>query len=184
VVEKLLKRIARRLDEDKIPYMVIGGQAVLVYGRPRLTRDIDITLGIDTDDFVLVEKACKKLNLKILPEKPEEFAKETRVLPGEETMSKIRVDFVFSYSEYEKQALERTRNVLIGDYPVKFASCEDVIIHKMVAGRAVDEEDVRSILIKNKGVIELKYVKKWLSEFSRQSEHKGILEKFESLLKQ
>jgi predicted nucleotidyltransferase len=183
VVEKLLTRIARRLDEDEIPYMVIGGQAVLVYGRPRLTRDIDITLGIDTDDFVLVEKACKKLKLKILPEKPEDFAKETRVLPVEETMSKIRVDFVFSYSEYEKQALERTRNVLIGDYPVKFASCEDVIIHKMVAGRAVDEEDVRSILIKNKGAIDLNFVKRWLSEFSGQSEHKGILEKFESLLK-
>jgi predicted nucleotidyltransferase len=184
VVEKLLKRIARRLDEDKIPYMVIGGQAVLVYGRPRLTRDIDITLGIDTDDFVLVEKACKKLNLKILPEKPEEFARDTRVLPVEEVKSKIRVDFVFSFSECEKQALERTRNVLIGDYSVKFASCEDVIIHKMVAGRAVDEEDVRSILIKNKGAIDLKYVKKWLSEFSRQSEHKRILEKFNSLLKQ
>jgi hypothetical protein len=25
--------------------MVIGGQAVLIYGEPRLTRDIDITLG-------------------------------------------------------------------------------------------------------------------------------------------
>jgi hypothetical protein len=39
--------------------MVIGGQAVLVYGRPRPTRDIDTTLGIDTSDFALVEKACK-----------------------------------------------------------------------------------------------------------------------------
>ena len=26
--------------------MVIGGQAVLLYGEPRLTRDIDITLGV------------------------------------------------------------------------------------------------------------------------------------------
>jgi len=25
--------------------MVIGGQAVLLYGEPRLTKDIDITLG-------------------------------------------------------------------------------------------------------------------------------------------
>ena len=57
--EKLIRRVAQRLDDDKIPYMVIGGQAVLVYGRPRPTRDIDTTLGIDTSDFALVEKACK-----------------------------------------------------------------------------------------------------------------------------
>ena len=184
MIEKLLKKIARRLDEDNIPYMIIGGQAVLVYGRPRLTRDIDVTLGVDTDNFPVVERVCKKLKLKILPEKPQNFAKETRVLPAEEITSNIRVDFVFSYSEYEKQALERTRNVLIGDYPVRFASCEDVIIHKMVAARAIDEEDIRSILIKNKAAIDLKYVKKWLSEFGRIPEYKGILGRFSNLLKQ
>ena len=27
--------------------MVIGGQAVLVHGQPRLTQDIDITLGVE-----------------------------------------------------------------------------------------------------------------------------------------
>ncbi|GAH87084.1 unnamed protein product, partial [marine sediment metagenome] len=29
--------------------MIIGGQAVLLYGEPRLTRDIDVTLGDDID---------------------------------------------------------------------------------------------------------------------------------------
>ncbi len=41
-----LARTGRLLDEHGVPYMVIGGQAVLLYGEPRLTRDIDITLGI------------------------------------------------------------------------------------------------------------------------------------------
>ncbi len=44
--EELLKKIGLALDENAIPYMVIGGQAVLLYGEPRLTRDIDITLGV------------------------------------------------------------------------------------------------------------------------------------------
>jgi len=184
VLEKLIKRIAKRLDADKIPYMVIGGQAVLVYGRPRMTRDIDITLGIDADGFALVEKACKKLKLEMLPEKPENFAKETRVLPAEEKKSGIRVDFIFSFSEYERQSLKRTRQVKIDDYPVKFASCEDVIIHKMVAGRAIDEEDVRSMIVKNKKSINLKYVRKWLSEFGNFPEHQQILERFNNMLKE
>ena len=44
--ERLLKKIAIQLKKGAIPYMVIGGQAVLLYGEPRLTRDIDITLGM------------------------------------------------------------------------------------------------------------------------------------------
>ena len=52
MIEKLIKKTARILDHQKIPYMIIGGQAVLIYGRPRLTRDIDITLGIDTDRYI------------------------------------------------------------------------------------------------------------------------------------
>jgi predicted nucleotidyltransferase len=184
VIEKLIKAIAQQFDKDKIHYMVIGGQAVLVYGRPRLTRDIDITLGLDTDKFQIMEKECKKLGLRILPENPETFAEETKVLPTEEPKSKIRVDFIFSFSEYERQALERTKQIQINNYPIKFASCEDVIIHKMVAGRAVDEEDVKSILAKNKDSVDLKYIRRWLSKFNKISEHKEILKKFDSLWKQ
>ena len=46
---QLLERLAVALDRAKIPYMIIGGQAVLLYGEPRLTRDIDVTLGVDVN---------------------------------------------------------------------------------------------------------------------------------------
>jgi hypothetical protein len=162
--------------------MIIGGQAVLLYGTPRLTRDIDITLGVDTDKFKLIEGVCSKSGLKILPENPEDFARETKVLPAEESKLKIRVDFIFSFTPYEAQAIKRTKEIVMNDYPVKFASCEDVVIHKMVAARAVDVEDARSIIIKNNKTIDLEYIRRWLSDFGRLSEHEGILDKFESLL--
>ena len=50
--EELLSRIATALDRAGIRYMIIGGQAVLLYGEPRLTRDIDLTLGIGPDEIV------------------------------------------------------------------------------------------------------------------------------------
>jgi len=61
MIEKLIKKIAQHLDKGKIPYMIIGGQAVLLYGTPRLTRDIDIILGVDTDKFSLIERICERL---------------------------------------------------------------------------------------------------------------------------
>jgi predicted nucleotidyltransferase len=183
MIEKLIKKTARLLNRQKIPYMIIGGQAVLLYGRPRLTRDIDITLGIDTDKFESIDAVCKKLKLKILVENPKDFARETKVLPAEEPNSKVRIDFIFSFTLYEEQAIKNAKKVLIDDCPVKFASCEDIIIHKMVAGRAIDEEDVKSILAKNKDTIDFKYTEKWLSEFRNITGHEDILERFNNLLK-
>jgi len=109
MIEELIHKIARHLDENDIPYMIIGGQAVLLYGSPRLTRDIDITLGIDTDKFQPIAMLCRKLSLKVLPEKPADFASETKVLPAEESKSRMRVDFIFSFTPYEAQAMTRTK---------------------------------------------------------------------------
>jgi hypothetical protein len=56
--ELILASAARCLAARAIPCRVIGGQAVLVYGEPRLTRDIDITLGVSTErlDWILKGK--------------------------------------------------------------------------------------------------------------------------------
>lgn len=102
--KELIERIAVSLDREEIPYMIIGGQAVLYYGEPRFTKDIDITLGID---------------------------------------------FIFSNSDYEMQAIERSKSVKFVETSVKFASLEDVVIHKIIAGRPRDMEDVSTVLLKN-----------------------------------
>ena len=47
--EEILSNIGSSLKKHNIPYMIIGGQAVLLYGEPRLTRDIDITLGVNAN---------------------------------------------------------------------------------------------------------------------------------------
>lgn len=46
--------------------MVIGGQAVLLYGELRLTRDSDIILGKSTSDLLEVIEVVTNLSLEIL----------------------------------------------------------------------------------------------------------------------
>lgn len=170
MIEALLKRLAQSLDRQKIPYMVIGGQAVLLYGSPRLTRDIDITLGVDTDFYEDLVDLCEKLKLKLLPKRPKEFAVTSKVLPTEDLRSRIRVDFIFSNTPYERQAIRRGKFVRVKGKAVRFASLEDLIIHKMFAGRAIDLEDVRTILVKNGKKVKVPYIRRWLKEFSKAKE--------------
>jgi len=164
VFQKLLKKIARTLDGCAIPYMVIGGQAVLIYGEPRLTKDIDITLGVGIEEIANVKTHIGALGLRIIPDDPEDFAKKTMVLPSIDETSGIRVDFIFSFSIYERQAIERAHPVKLGRTSVKFASLEDLVIHKVIAGRARDIEDIKSILLKNP-LYNKKYIADWLGDF-------------------
>lgn len=164
--ERLLKKIAIRLKEGAIPYMVIGGQAVLLYGEPRLTRDIDITLGMSVSGLDKVKKIIKAIGLRILVEKEREFVERNMVLPTMDKKSGIRVDFIFSFSPYERQAIERGNEIKLGRTLVNFASLEDVVIHKVIGGRARDLEDVKSVLLKNPKY-DSRYIGKWLAEFDK-----------------
>jgi len=178
--KKLLKKIANELNTHNIPYMVIGGQAVLLYGEPRLTKDIDITLGIGIDGLKDINSIIQKLNLKALVN--EGFVQKTMVLLAIDEKTGIRVDFIFSFSRYEKQAIKRAPDIKFGNTVVKFASLEDVVIHKIIAGRVRDIEDVRSIILKNSDY-DTKYIVRWLEEFDKSLNEK-FLKVFQKIVKE
>ena len=164
--ENLLALLARELDRAGILYMVIGGQAVQLYGEARMTQDVDLTLGIGIEGLARVMDICRACGLRALTAKPEEFVRDTMVLPAVEERTGIRVDFIFSFSDYERQAIERGRLVELGGTKVRFAALEDLIIHKLVAGRPRDLEDARIILAKNPDFDRV-YTELWLRRFDQ-----------------
>ncbi len=58
----------------------------------------------------------------------------------------------------------RIRRIKFLDQEVCFASPEDLIIHKVVAGRPRDLEDVRVVQLKNPE-LDRAYIEKWLKDF-------------------
>jgi hypothetical protein len=167
VFEELLKRLAVALDHAALPYMVFGGQAVLLYGEPRLTRDIDITVGVDPSQPAPVLRVIEELQLRTLVDDANEFVKQTFVLPVLDPKANIRIDFVFSLSEYERQAIDRGKVVRFSEVDVRFVSLEDLIVMKVIAGRPRDLEDVASVIRKNPS-FDRAYVEKWLGDFDSE----------------
>ena len=161
--ESLLAELARALDAAGLPYMVFGGQAVLLHGEPRLTQDIDITLGADPSHLALALRATASAGLTPLVE-PDPFVAETYVLPCIEAATGIRVDLVFSNAGYERAAIARTVVACIGGEDVRFASVEDLLVQKIVAARPRDLEDARGVLVRHPDA-DMAYVRRWLAEF-------------------
>ncbi len=178
--KQALEEIAEILGELALPYMVIGGQAVLLYGEPRFTRDIDITVVMD---FSLAEKvihAFQNRGYTPIVKDPLNFIRQTFVLPLVKKSEGIRVDLIVGLTPYEKEAIKRGNKVKIINIWVNFISLEDLVIHKIFSSRPRDIEDVEVLLRKNPGIDE-KYIEKWLMEFER-GEKKDLLETFRKLL--
>ncbi|MBW2000803.1 MAG: hypothetical protein JRJ29_22930, partial [Deltaproteobacteria bacterium] len=121
-----------------IPYMLIGGQAVLLYGEPRLTRDVDVTLGIDLEGLPDLLQVVREMDLRVLVEDVEQFVGKTWVLSTLAPATQMRADFIFSWTDYERQAIARARVLDVGGFPVRFATAEDLVIHKIFSGRPCD----------------------------------------------
>lgn len=178
--KELTSAIARSLDGKGIPYMVIGGQAVLVHGEPRLTRDIDIALGTGPEGLGLVLEAAEELGLETLPEDVRAFVERTMVLPASHADSGMRVDFIFSSTPYERQAIGRASVIDMEGTPVRFASPENLVMHKLFARRPRDLEDAKGVILKNPG-LDRDYIRGWLEQFDTSLPGSGLVSLFEAL---
>jgi len=70
-------------------------------------------------------------------------------------------------------------SVEIAGASVRFATVEDLVIHKIVAGRPRDIEDAKGVLLRNPGCDEM-YVRRWLMEFDKAL-GRDCIKQFEAL---
>lgn len=137
-------------------------------------------MGIGPERLEEVMSVARECGLRVRVPDPDRFVRETLVLPCEDPESAIRVDLVFSFSPYEQQAIGRARRSDIDGRPVRFALPEDLVIHKLVAGRPRDHEDVKTVLAKNP-VLDLAYIRAWLRQFEAVVDQK-LNDVFEGIL--
>lgn len=180
--QSLLAKIGRTLDAAGISYMVIGGQAVLLHGEPRLTRDIDITLGVDATHLARVRSSLLTAGLESAVSDVETFVGANNVYPAIDRETSIRVDLIFSFTPYESEAIRRAVTAELDGVLVRFAAAEDLIIHKLVAGRPRDIEDVRGVLARSTTLDE-QYLHSWLASFT-DVVHRDLVSEFSALSKQ
>ncbi|MGB6120918.1 MAG: DUF6036 family nucleotidyltransferase, partial [Bacteroidota bacterium] len=102
------------------------------------------------------------------------------VLPVADQATGVRIGLIFSFMEYERQAMGRAVAVEMEDTSVRFAAVEDLVIHKLIAGRPRDSEDIRGILARNHAM-DREYLKVWLRSLS-EALGRDLQKEFEDLV--
>jgi len=83
--------------------------------------------------------------------------------------------------DYEKEAVRRAVATEIMGVPTRVCTAEDFIIHKVIANRGKDWLDIPSILMRQRGKLDVKYVRHWLSQFAEALENPELLTRFNHL---
>jgi predicted nucleotidyltransferase len=174
--------IAAFLEKYKIPYVILGGLAVQYHGEPRFTHDVDLMV------LVPPEKTERFLDLILNTFRPrtsdaKSFAVKNRVLLIF-SRDRIPIDVSFGIPGYEEDVIRRAvRYAPRKGRAFNLISAEDLIIHKCVAGRPRDLEDVENILTHKRLKIDLRYLRNWLREFGEFIDEHDVLGHFETALK-
>ena len=143
-----LKEVVAKLDEGKFEYMLTGSMAIGFYAIPRMTRDSDIVIQLQTGEAGKFESLFT-----------EEFFVDGNMIKDSlesEMMFNIfhkktlfKVDFILKRNdEYENLKFERRKKLKINGIEVFVISIEDLIISKLNwskdSGSEVQLKDVTS----------------------------------------
>lgn len=166
---QLLVRVANILDQLNIPYLVTGGMAVLVWGRPRFTADIDIIIKLKTNDIDSLASALMEISEfgyvdKDVMQEALSNHGEFNFIDGE---SGVKVDFwVVNQKAAGVDEFSRgTAKEILGQ-KVYFISPEDLILSKLrwykISPSSRHLEDIESVLKISK--VDKRYLKNWVEK--------------------
>jgi hypothetical protein len=162
-------------------FCFIGGLAVLRWGEPRFTRDVDLTLlcPFGSED----EVSGPLLDAGYLGRIPDvrEFARRNRVLLLR-SPSGVPIDIALAALPFEKALVERSS---LFEFEAKSAlrtcSAEDLIVLKLFAFRPRDVLDAETIAIRQRGALDWQYIATNLQPLAEVKEEPGIMAAFEKL---
>lgn len=164
-IEDLLLRVAKILDKLQIPYVVTGGMAVAVWGRPRSTADIDIIVKLVLKDVRMLVKELLDVNKDVYVS--EDAIKEALERRGEfnfiDPNTQLKVDFWIVKDDFNMKEIQRAVPRKFEGYPIRFVSPEDLILSKLLWHKesysTKQLDDIKSVLAITK--VDVKYIKNW-----------------------
>lgn len=125
-------------------YCAIGGLAVLRWGEPRITRDVDLTVVTGFGD----EEPVVSSLLAAFPARvadPAPFARETRTLLLR-AANGVPLDVALGALPFEERAAGRASDHRLGvGASVRVCGAEDLVVMKAFAGRDRDWADIEGI---------------------------------------
>lgn len=179
---ELLTAFDRAMRRGRWRWYVFGAQAVVAYGRPRMTADVDVTVEIPEGAWKRLVDTVAKFQFALRFPLAPDFA--GHFLPMRHEATKMPIDVTLARPGLHEEFLDRRRRVEIGGAKVPLISVEDLLAIKILAARRKDLEDVRGILLEQQKTLDLGRVDEVLRALERATSESKLRSRFARIQKQ
>ena len=163
-LDRAINAITHVLESLHVDYAVVGGIANAVWGEPRATIDVDVTVAVEDDVLSqTVEAIAKHFRLPIAD--PAAFVRQTRVLPLDSDEG-VRIDVIFALLPFELDAIRRARKVALAGSMVAVVTPEDLVLMKVVSERPRDLADAESLVRRRMQTLDRAYLEPRVRELA------------------
>ena len=163
-LQTTLVDVVRFLQEERISFALIGGQATSLRGEERVTADIDIVLAADVERALSLLGKLPHSDFKPLFDDVSDVVQRAFILPLRHRMTNIKVDLAIGLSGFERQTVARAELLDVAGCRLPVATAEDLILMKVLAGRPRDEQDLRGLVIAQGANIDWDYCESTATE--------------------
>lgn len=134
----------KTLNTCRIKYLVVGGQAVIFYSRPRYTKDIDVWIPADLNDPQNVHDGLKKFGAPLTDVTLRDLTDPKMII--QIGVPPVRIDIMMSVPGLSaEQAWKNRKKTLYGKTPIHLVSLSELIKAKKKAGRPQDKLDIQNL---------------------------------------
>jgi hypothetical protein len=175
-VLEALRQVWNALEGQGRSMAVIGGVALSRWKLFRATRDVDLLIGvasIDTQPLISALTAIGAKQKRPVAPLGNAYIVQLAIEP-EDTFVEVQVDLLLADSDYHRQALSRRVPLELEGTTLYVLTCEDLILHKLIAGRMIDLADASQLLELNAKEIDHAYLAGWIERLQLESEWKSI----------
>jgi hypothetical protein len=178
----LLAALSSALAGLRADWYVFGAQAVTIWGRPRLTADVDVTVRLDPEDPTRLVSALERAGFHLRVSGADDFVRRTRVLPFVYVPNGLPLDLVLAGPGLEELFLSRAVRVDVAGISVPVIGPEDLVTTKILAGRPKDLEDIQGILRERLPDVDLALIRGTLAQLEGALGRSDLLPVFERTL--
>ncbi len=168
--EEAFDDLFRALNELPFPYCLMGALALGAWGTSRATHDLDAMIAIGHTDRPQLLQALEEYGFV----EDAQWAEHNPMMRDSHVRLRrgaIPVDLMLPKDDHDRACLSRRRHYALGNLSLWIISPEDLVIHKLKAGRAQDFIDVLSVLQRQTGSLDHAYITDWAKKL-------GILEEW------
>ena len=138
------KELLQLLNQFDVEYLIVGGYAIMKYGEPRYTKDLDVWVHNSAQNSVRVVEALKKFGAPLDHDgiNSETFAGKQVVY--QIGVAPVRIDILTEITsvDFREAWKKRVASSFFG-VPVHFISLNDLLTNKRALGRHSDLTDLQ-----------------------------------------